>query len=67
MTRAAAISSYPSRPAIRRAVDLARELGIDVAGFEVAPGGIIRILGPAAFPAPPKDEFEAWDQAGKLG
>lgn len=66
MTRAAAISSYPSRPAIRRAVDLARELGIDVAGFEVAPGGVIRILGSGAFPVPAKDEFEAFEREGKL-
>ena len=44
MTAPARLSAYPSKPALRRAVAQARELGIDVAGFEVAPGGVIRIL-----------------------
>lgn len=52
--------------AVRHAVELARELGLDPVGFEVAPGGSIRILGARAFPAAPKDEFEAWATSGKL-
>lgn len=66
MNAPARISAYPTKPALRRAVEQARELGIDVAGFEVAPGGVIRILDRDAFPALPKDEFEAWDLSGKL-
>ncbi len=59
--------AYPSKAKVKGYVDLGRELGLEVAGFEVAPDGTIRILSAAAFPAHPKDEFEAWDQAGKLG
>jgi len=44
-----------------------RKLDLDVAGVEFHPGGVIRVLTPAAFPAAtPKDEFEAWAQSGKL-
>lgn len=57
---------YPPKAKLRDYVAQARELGLDVAGFEVSPDGTIRILSSAAFPAKPKDEFEAWDQAGKL-
>lgn len=64
--RAASVSQYASKPALRQAVEQARDLGIDVAGIELAPGGIIRILGAAAFPAPPKDEFEKWEREGRL-
>ena len=66
-SRAATISDYPSKPVIRRAIEQARELGIDVAGYEVAPGGVIRVFGPGAIAAPPRDEFEEWEQKGKLG
>lgn len=58
---------YPTKAKVQAAIENARAAGLDVAGFEVAPNGTIRVLTPAAFPAAPKDEFEAWDQAGKLG
>lgn len=64
--KAAPISQYASKPALARAIDQARELGIDPVGFEVAPGGIIRVFGARAFPAAPRDEFEQLEQAGKL-
>lgn len=35
---------YPTKAAITRAVDAARELGLDVDGFEVSPDGTIRVL-----------------------
>lgn len=63
----------PRRPSDKRidasvkaAIATARDVGLDVAGFEVAPDGTIRILSSAAFPAAPRDEFEQWDQSGKL-
>lgn len=58
---------YPTKAKVLAAIDYAREARLDVAGFEVTPDGTIRILTAAAFPAAPKDEFEAWDQSGKLG
>ncbi|WP_232494952.1 hypothetical protein [Novosphingobium kaempferiae] len=57
---------YPSKAKLQAYVEQARQLGLDVAAFEVSPDGTIRILSSAAFPSKPKDEFEAWDQAGKL-
>ena len=52
----------PTAAAVRKAVELARELGLDPAGFEVAPGGTIRILGARAFPAPAPsgNAFDQW-------
>lgn len=67
MTAHARIGDYASKPVVRRTLEQARELGIEVAGFELAPGGVIRVFDKAAFPAPPKDEFEEWEQSGKLG
>lgn len=58
---------YPSDRRIKAAVATARAAGLDVAAIEVSPDGSIRILGPQAFPAAPRDEFEAWEQSGKLG
>lgn len=66
MTAAAKLSDYASKPALKRAVEQARDLGLDPVGFEVAPGGVIRIFGAAAFPVPPKDEFEQLEREGKL-
>lgn len=62
MNAPAKIGKYPSKPALRRAVEQARELGLDVAGFEIAPGGVIRVLDRAAFPAPaaPENAFDKW-------
>lgn len=48
---------YPTKAAIRRAVETARELGIDVGGFEVTPEGAIRVLPPQATAA---SEFDRW-------
>ena len=66
MTRPARLAEYARLPALKRELARARELGLDVAGYEVAPGGVIRILTPAAFAAAPKDEFEELLQEGKL-
>jgi hypothetical protein len=35
---------YPSTPEIKRIVKAAQACGLDVAGFEVCPDGMIRIL-----------------------
>ncbi len=61
---------YPGKVAIRHAVEIARDLGLDVAGFEVTPEGVIRIIdrkSVAPAQAAPTDEWEEWDRAGKLG
>lgn len=57
---------YPSKSKILAAVTTARAAGLDVAAIEVSAEGIIRILSPAAFPSPPRDEFEEWERAGRL-
>lgn len=57
---------YPGKVAVRNALEWARDMGLDVAGFEMRPDGTVRVLDARAFPAQPADEFEAWDQAGKL-
>lgn len=48
---------YPTKAAIKRAVDSARELGIDVAGFEVSPDGKIRVLPQQATA---ESDFDRW-------
>jgi hypothetical protein len=63
---ASRVDSYAGKAAVKRAIDWAREFKIDVAGFELRPDGTIRVLDQRAFPAQPADEFEAWEQAGKL-
>lgn len=63
MTAAARLREYPTKPALRRELARARELGIEVAGYEVAPGGVIRVLDRAAFPAAveaPGSDFDRW-------
>lgn len=53
--------SYPGKVAIRRAVQAARDNGIDVGGVEVSPDGSIRIIDMRAIPKQPVDEFERWE------
>lgn len=53
--------SYPGKVAIRRAVQAARDNGIDVGGVEVSPDGSIRIIDMRAIPRQPVDEFERWE------
>jgi hypothetical protein len=59
-------SRHAGRVAIRRAVETARAVGLDVAGFDLLPDGAIRILDARSMQHP-RDEFEKWDQAGRLG
>ena len=66
--RARAKSIYPGKVAIRHAKEAAEAMGIDPGGLEICPDGTIRIFDRKAIPtAAPKDEFEEWLQAGKLG
>jgi ribosomal protein S11 len=58
---------YPTKAAVKRAVETARELGLTVVGVEVSKEGVIKILDQAAIPQKPKDEFEEWLANGKLG
>jgi hypothetical protein len=58
---------YASPAAVRRYVAAARDMDLDVAGFEVAPDGTIRILDARMLAAKPtKDLFEELDAAGRL-
>lgn len=56
---------YPTKSAVERAVRQARKCDLDVAAIEMRPDGSVRILLPGAFAAP-ADEFERWENAGKL-
>ncbi|MCT2398484.1 hypothetical protein [Novosphingobium mangrovi (ex Huang et al. 2023)] len=61
---------YASRPKVAAAAQTLHDLraqGLDVAAIEVSPDGTIKVFSSAAFPVAPRDEFEAWDQSGKLG
>ena len=63
MTAHARIGDYPSKPAVRRAVTQAGELGFEVAGYEIAPGGVIRVLFTAAFAGAQTgagNDFDRW-------
>jgi hypothetical protein len=52
---------YPTKPKIKLAVETARELGLDVAGFEICPDGTVRVMEARAKPAAVTDfdRFEA--------
>lgn len=66
---AARRASYPSKAVIARMVKAARDLGLDVIGFEAQPDGTVRVLDRSAAPAPvqaPRDEFEEWEASGNL-
>lgn len=45
--------AYPTRAAIRRAVEAARALGLDVASVSVSPNGTVQTLPLAAIKATP--------------
>jgi hypothetical protein len=49
---------YPHKAKIIAAVQVARELGLDVAGFEVSPDGAIRVFEAPAAPATPQNDFD---------
>ena len=36
--------AYPTKPAIQRAVEIARSVGLDVGGYEVKPDGTIKVF-----------------------
>ncbi|MCZ4340143.1 hypothetical protein O4H52_00895 [Sphingomonadaceae bacterium G21617-S1] len=57
---------YPGRVAIRRAVETARALGLDVAGFEVSPDGTIRVIDARIEQAKPQSLFDQLEAAGKI-
>lgn len=57
---------YPGKVAVRQALEWAREFGLDVAGFEIAPDGRVRVLDARAFPAAPEDEFARLEREGKI-
>lgn len=45
-------AGYPTKAKIKAAVEVARELHLDVAGFEVSPDGSIRVFESRAQPQP---------------
>jgi hypothetical protein len=53
---------YPSTPEIKRIVRAAKACGLDVAGLEVCPDGMIRILEPRATQAHQTDFDRYADQ-----
>lgn len=56
---------YATKAKIRLAVETARELGLDVAGFTLAPDGAIQVIEARAMPKP-QDLFDQLEEAGKL-
>lgn len=63
------VDHYPTKAAVKRAVETARELGLTVVGVEVSREGVIKVLDQSAMPqqAVQKDEWAEWAAAGKLG
>lgn len=54
-----ALNRYPRKAEIERAVQAAKACGIDVAGFEVGPNGVIRIMEARAGQVAAND-FDRW-------
>ena len=53
---------YANKAKIKAMVEIARELGFDVAGFEVSPDGSIRVLEARAAPAAPAEQVSDFDR-----
>lgn len=60
MARIVARRAYPRKIEIVRVVEAAKACGLDVAGVEVSPEGVIKIVEARAIPQP-QDEFERWE------
>lgn len=56
---------YPRKVEITRAIQAAKECGIDVAGFEVSPDGCIKIIEARGLAAA-NDEFTRMEAAGLI-
>lgn len=60
-------AGYPGKVAIRKVVQTARDLKLDVAGFSVAPDGTITVLEARAIPKPDGGSlFDRLEAEGKL-
>lgn len=60
-------SPYPRRSHVKQVVETARAIGIDVAGIEVSPSGIVKVIDARAIAAAPaNDLFAEWDAKGLL-
>jgi hypothetical protein len=57
--------AYPGKVAIRRVVEAARDLDLDVAAFSVAPDGTITVMEARAMPQP-EGLFDRLDAEGKI-
>lgn len=60
---------YPHKAKVKAAAEMLTELraaGLDVAAIKVSPDGSIEVFSPAAFPARPHDEWEAWHESGAI-
>lgn len=51
---------YATPAKVRNFVQLARDLGLDVAGFEVSAEGTIRIIEARAAAPAPQTDFDRW-------
>ncbi len=58
------IRTYPRKAEIARAVEAAKQCGIEVAGIEVSRDGCIKVLGASSASSP--SEFDKWDKDGRL-
>jgi len=55
----AAKALYPTKAKIARALDAAREAGIKIGGYEIAPDGTIRVLSEASA-SRPVSAYDEW-------
>ena len=51
---------YATKPKIKAMIEIARELGLDVGGFEVSPDGAIRVFEKHA-PPPTGTDFDRYE------
>jgi hypothetical protein len=57
---------YLGKVAIRKIVETARELGLDVAGLSVAPDGTVTVMEARAIPQPEGTLFDRLQAEGKI-
>lgn len=60
------VSPYPSKVVIRQALEAGRAGGLDIAGYEVAPNGVIRVFDKRATPTQPDDLVDELKRLGQI-
>ena len=58
--------AYATQAKIERAIKAARKCGLDVAGIEVSPDGVIKVVEARAAPATPENDFDRMEREGLI-